>query len=488
VIAPRCESTRSTDDASELAAAVDAAFDALRDFPAATESSDACRSLPPSPGARARRWIRQRLGRSDYAWRLPRLREPVRNRIPRLRRSAFWAWWSARDATAGVDEFLRDRRLCYLAQLPLAPERLPAAISVDGGRVVVSPRTTAPPPPDWLATYLRVNGTPALEHEIRRTERELAAAEAALRSRQQRLAAARRDLEEAARAPALASSDVLGEGGCGRPAVPPPWSAAIAACMAGLVCCEGWLLAVPLLRGAGVALGDLAAEASSRPGVMALPLVLALGASVCLFVFAELAVVRARSVVGVLPARWRAAAHAAGGVGLLAIAVALAWAILVRRASEPSPAAMTSFLIALALPLAASPFLAAARRLHAVRAEAIRVARRWDDAHQHAITRWARQRSVVEAADRDCAAVESARGAWAERLHALQQRDREVETLAAAAAETEALELRRVCREIAMALELDRHAFVRNAGRRSAVSSAPNQDGGECDRSAAPVR
>jgi hypothetical protein len=412
--------------------------------------------------ARARRWIRGRLGRTGEPRPLPPLRAPVRLRVPSLRRSAFGVWWSAGREPSGVEEFLRGRLAHYLVQSRVPPERLPVEIVVEpGGRVRTAPCVGLSRAAEWLAPYVRENGRPALEADLRRAEEEVARGEAVLAELRERGVAAQRDLEDAARASSLVWSDGDVFGNEGRPPVPVPWSFVIGAAVAALVLVEAWQLAVPLLRDAGVAMGDVVAEAWKRPEAIALPLLLSLGASVCLFVFAAAGARRAQAIVEELAPSRRAIAHAGGGALAIGMAGGLAWAIL---AAPPRSRGVASFLLALSLPFAAPSLLAFARRLHAVRAEALRAAFAWDHAHQAALSRWVRKSALVDAIEREHAAVDAARAVWAEQAHAIRGRVAQVERLVADASEADARELRRLCDAVVLALELDRRTFARRAG------------------------
>jgi hypothetical protein len=429
-------------------------------FAAATSHGDGERLL-----ARALRWFRER-GRADDPSPLPPLRAPVRPRIRPLRRSALDAWWSAGREPSGIEEFLHGRLAQYLFQSSVPPERLPVEITVEtGGRVRAAPGVGLRLPADWLDSYVRANGEPALEIELRRAEAEVARAEAALVELRDRSVAARRDLEDAARASSLVWADGDVFGNQGRPPVPAPWNLAIGAFVAVLVLAEAWQLAVPLLRDAGVAAGDVVAEGWTRPGAIALPLLLSLGASVSIFVFAAVAARRAQAIVQELPPGRRVLAHVIAGAASIGLAAALAWAILGAARNR----GVASLLLALSLPFAAPPLLAVARRLHAVRAEALRAAFAWDHAHQAALSRWVRQSALVDTVEREHATIEAARSAWAQRVLAIRGRVAQVERLAAEAAEADARELRRLCDAVVVALELDRRVYARRAPRGSPV-------------------
>lgn len=430
------------------------------------------------PLSRVRGWMRARLRRGDELA-LPALCGPSRPEIPPLRRGALEAWWSARRAHVGIDEFLRERLSRYLAHSRIGPEQLPVSIAFDGGRVVVAPRADLAPA-HWVARYVRANGEPALAADVEHARAEVARAETTLDDARARLAEAQRDLDAAARAPSLAASDGDGADPYGRPPVPPPWGIAIGAAVGLMVLGDAWQLALPLLRGAGVAPSELALAAAQKPEVVALPLLLALGASTCLFVFSAAAIRRARALLDALPARWHAAVHVIAGATSLAIAVGLAWAILVRGGSEgASGGRLTSFLLAIALPLAAPPMLALARRLHGARADATRAAAAWDHVHGAAVAQWSRSNALVTATERECAVLEATRAAFSRRFHELRRRGAEVARLAADEADSERCELRDLARAIVRALELDRRAYVSDGRRRR--DPAMLYDCGSCD-------
>jgi hypothetical protein len=369
-----------------------------------------------------------------------------------------------------LHEFLGDRLVQYLqrAQSGIGPERLPVEIAIDAGRVAVMPRACAPPPAGWFVQYLRAHGEPALSVDLQRARIEIARAETALRETGDRLGPARRDLEDAARAPSLAGWDGDDADLQGRPAIPPPWSIAIVGFVVVLVLTVAWQFTLSLLRGAGITPEDIPVEAWRRPVAVALPIVLALGASASLFLFVAAAIRRAPSILDELPARWHA--HVLAGGTSLAAAVGLAWEILGRAGAAPGRA--TSFVVAITLPLAAPLLLGFARRLEAARAEAIRAAGAWDQAYRSALARFRRASAIVGATERECAAHEAARAAWAQRFYALRKRAAEAARLAAEEAEEEASELRQLSDAIVAALDLDRRAYVGAAPRGRATPSS----------------
>jgi hypothetical protein len=255
--------------------------------------------------------------------------------------------------------------------------------------------------------------------------------------------------------------------------VPPPWSLAIAAFVAAMVLGNAWQLGLPLLAASGISPAEIVAEASRRPEAVALPLLLALGASACLFIFSALAMRRARALMDSLPPRWHPAVHAVAGALSLVMAVGLAWAILVRGAAEAGRGSgLTSFLVAMALPLATPPLVSLARRLHAARAEKARAAAAWDHVHRAAVAQWTRTNALASATERECAALEATRAAWAQRYHLLRARVTEVARLAADAADAEAAELRHLSEAIVRALEADRRAYLADGRHPAAAARA----------------
>lgn len=432
-------------------------------LPAAEASTGPARSADAALGPLG--WLRARLAaRTDG---LPRLRRPVRPCLPALRRSGLAAWWSAGRGELGLDEFLRERLAGYLAQAGIGPERLPFEFRIEAGRVVTALRADAPGPGDWHAQYVRAHGEGALAMEVQRVRTEIARAEVAFRQAKERLEPARVELDAASRAASLALTDGEDPGRRGRPAIPFAWSAGLFAFAALLLLADAAHLAVPLLRGLGVRPEEIAAEASRRPLTVALPLVLALGVSTSLFVFAAAATRCARSLLDALPARWHAAQLLAGGASL-SMTLALVWAILGGGAVSGR---VTSCLIAVALPLATPPLLDLARRLAAARADAVRAARAWDLEHRAAVARWTRASAAFGATEHDCARHEATRAAWAQRFYRLRKRAAEAARLAADAAEAEASELRRMSDAIVGALELDRRAYLDRRPQAPAIAS-----------------
>lgn len=429
-------------------------------LPAAATEAPEAQDRPPLNRLVSR--LGARLRRGDDPSTLPRLRPPSRPEIPRLRRGALQAWWSARRAQVGLDDFLRGRLDRYLARSRITPERLPLSISVQSEHVIVAHRPARPAPGDWHARWLRENGEAALGADIERARVEADRADSALDGVRERLAEARRALEAAARAPSLASEED-GAPAYGRPAVPPPWSLAICGFIGVMVLADAWQFAVPLLRGAGITPAEILGEASRRPGAVALPLLLALGASAAMFVFTAAAVRRARSLMQLLPPRWHVAVHVLAGGVSLAMAAGLAWTIIGPGGSPGVARGVAPFLIAMALPLATPPLLRLARRLHAEYCDARRAAAEWDHVHHAAVARWTRANAVVTSTERERAMLEAARTSWTQRLHRLRTRVAEVSRIAADAADAEASELRELAHAIVTALELDRHAYLRHA-------------------------
>ena len=428
---------------------------------------------PPSSGPVARLGARL-VGAGDG---LPRLRTPPPPHVPQLRRSGLAAWWSARRAAAGLDDFLRHRLTLYLARSGIGRERLPVEIAIDAGRIVMAPRESPPAAGTWFAQYVRAHGEPSFALDLRRARMEMAHAEARLREASDRLRPARADLDAASRAPSLGSPDGDDVDRPGRPSISAPWGLAIGGFVAALVLTDASHLALPLLRGAGVRPEEIALEASRRPLAVALPLALALGASASLFVFVAAAMRRARSVLDALPARWHAVAHGLAGGASLGVAFGLAWAVFGAGRSAAGPVA--SCVLAVTLPVATPALLDLARRLDATRAQAIRAARAWDQEHRAALARWNQARALVSFVEQECAAHEAARAAWAQRFHALRKRAAAAARLAVDALEAEASELCRLSDALVAALELDRQAYLSARPRLRPVETI---EGGACAR------
>jgi hypothetical protein len=372
-----------------------------------------------------------------------------------------------------VEDFLHQRLERYLAGLGVTPEQLPIAIAVEAKGVVTTPRAEGSPPRGWVTSYLRAYGAPALEGDIQLAQTELARASAELHERRRGLAAEEAKLEEAARAPSLGKLDGSEVEPLGAPPVPPPWSAAIGLFALASLLALSWQLALPLLSAAGVATGDLAGGLSRSPATVVLVLVFALGASTSLFTFADAALRRLNALADEAPPRWRRWWSAASALASLALAATLAWFIAGPSAPTANHVGLAPFLIAIALPLATSKLLVVARRLHAVRAEALQAARVWADAHKLVVARWTRQSMVVAAEERQCARLEAERAAALRRLHALRQRVQLAERFAVEAREAEADSMKRLCRTLATALERDHVLFLRAAAARHVTVVPP---------------
>jgi hypothetical protein len=430
------------------------------------------------PLARGLRWLREQLQAAQDTRSLPPPRKPPRRHFPAPRRGWFAGWWSARIAAGSgvaIEEFLRHRLARYLAALTVPPDRLPVAIGVeDGGLVVAAPRPGAERArPAWLDGYLRTYGSASVQSDVHLAQAELAHLSTALHEQHARLEQAKRDVDQAAREPSIAELDGGSAEGLGRPAVPAPWGAGLHAFGFALLLAEAWQLAMPVLSAAGVRTGDLRGELVRAPAAVVLGAVFALGAAVSLFYFADLALRHGLALVAALPAPRRARWTALGAAAALGFAGAVSWSIAgLRPGAAPAVdaryARFTLFLLALALPLTTSCLLQVARRLQAARAEARRAAVAWDQAHFRALAEWNRKASALTAELRERARLEVERAAATRRLRALRQRAQLAERHAAEAAEAEALELDRLCHAITSALELDRYEFLRHGAGRAA--------------------
>jgi hypothetical protein len=455
-----------------------------------SSAADAPRDLPL---ARAARWIRDQLQAAQDARALPPVRKPPVEHLAPPRRGWLAGWWSARIAAGSgvrVEEFLRHRLARYLAALPVPPERLPVAISIeDGGDVVVAPQAGADRArPPWLDGYLRTYGGPSVQPEVLQIQAELARLYTKIQEQRAKVEVAQREADVAAAEPAIAELDGAGGEPLGRPPVPLPWTAAIQLFGFVLLLAQAWQLALPVLGASGIDTTALTAELVRDPAGVVLGGAFAVGAAVSLFLFADLAVRQAAELFAMLGGRARALWAAVAGLGALGFAAAVSWSIAGLRPGAPSAvdvqyARFTLFLLALALPITTSCLLRLGRRLQARRAEALAAALAWDRAHHRAVSGWSRRAFALAHEERELARFEEDRASALRRLRVLRQRTQLVERRAAEAAEREAQELDRLWHAVSSALELDRYEFLRQAGARGAVLARPQAARREGERS-----
>lgn len=420
-------------------------------------------------------WLRERLAELRAARAAPALRIPRRARIRPLRPSWVSSFWAARLAVrAGIpaEDFLQHRLSQLVAGLPVPPSRLPVAITVEerGAILTVTSQSPARRAP-WLDSFLRAEGSAALGPEIQLAQADVARLAARIEAQRRRVDDDGRELEEATRGKELADpGDEAQAQQMGRPPVPPPLGVGLQLFGLALLLAETWQLAVPCLEAAGIQTLELAAELHRNPVGLVLGGLFALGASASLFLFAHLALGRGRAAFGEQPGR-RRLWGAVAAIGALALATSLAWSIAGMRpwASRPVDleyARVTLFLIALAIPLTTAWLMQLAKQMNAERAEALRLARAWDQEHFRSFAELSRRAAALAEEERRLARLEADRLAAVRRLRALQQRGMTAERLAADAADQEEQELARLGQAMAASIELDRYEYVRQAAAR----------------------
>lgn len=453
-------------------------------------SGDTSRELPL---ARAAKWAREHLQAAQDARALPPVRKPPVRHLPAPRRGWVAGWWSARIAAGSsirIEEFLRHRLSRYLAALPVPPEQLPVAVTVeDGGLLVTTPREgTDRARPAWLDGYLKSYGGASVQSEVLLVQAELARFATKIAEQRARVEGSQREADAAATDPAITELDGGSGEPLGRPHVPFPWTAAIQLFGFALLLAEAWQLAMPVMEAAGVQTSALRDEVGRAPAAVVLGAVFALGAAVSLFYFADLAVRQAVRLFESLSGAARAWCNALTSVAALGFAAAVSWSIAGLR---PGAAALvdmeyarfTLFLLALALPITTSCLLQLGRKLQARRAEALAAALAWDQRHSRALSSWSRRASALAVEERELAHLEEDRASALRRLRALRQRAQVAERQAAEAAEAEAQEIDRLCHAVTSALELDRYEFLRQLGSRVAVQPRPQGPRREAERS-----
>ena len=405
-------------------------------------------------------------------------------RFELVRRSWLAAFWHARisvRAGASLDDYLRSRLASYLARLGVPQERLPFSVQIEDGQLAVRaapPSRTAADVDDndgeqWLAPLVAAEG-PAVRQEVLELELRLATIDGEIE-------AARHRREELARRLAAdvsagivaapitvdATAEQMGRAGVRSAAL----QGALATAAGAAVVAEAWQIAAPLLRGAGVDVARLGAELRRIPAEAIFVAVFALGVAIGLFALAHTAVdlaARAFALEGdERRRRWLAAGSA--GALLFATVVAAATATLRAGAAVPSMPAGTLVLLLVAVPLATSLVVRAARREAARRDVELADALAWDRERARALAERARRLEEVAFAEGDERELEHLRDGARRRLREVNLRALLASRLASDAALRERLALQRVAQSLVGALELDRFEFVRQASAHGAT-------------------
>ncbi len=404
---------------------------------------------------------------------LPALRIPPRQKLRPSRPGGVSAWWAARLAVrAGIpiQDFLQHRLARRLAGLSVPASRLPAALSIEAGRVVARP--TAPASArraPRLESFLRAEGPAALAAEIQLTQADAARLAARIEAQRQRVDATRHEVEDSDRGAIADPADEAQAIQMGRPAVPPALGLGLHVFALALLLAETWQIAIPCLGAAGIATGDLLAEAQRNPVSLALGSVFALGAAASLVLCADLGLRRAREIFDA--SRTRRAGTALAALAAAALGLGLAGSVAAMRPGLRDPvdlrwARSALFLALLAIPFTTAWLLRLARALDAARAQALTAARAWDSLHYRALADLARRSAALSEEEHSCARLEAERAASIRRLRAFQRRGAMAERLAADAADEEESDLSRIAQAITAALEIDRYEYVRQAATR----------------------
>jgi hypothetical protein len=255
--------------------------------------------------------------------------------------------------------------------------------------------------------------------------------------------------------------------------VPPPFGAALYALAVALLAVETWQLATPCLALLGLRGADAGGGLGRDPVALATAALLALATSVSVLLL-ELFAVRCGETVlaaqsDALRRRWTGAM--AAGAALLA--AGLAWSVTAQRGPASAHAQATSFLVALAVPLAALWLASVAHRLAAERAAARARAQAWNLDHHRSLSEVSRRAADGAELHRQLLQLEAQRATALQRARDLERRVALVDRIAADAIEGEEQDLAQAAQGIVAALEQDRFEYVRQAGGRPALRPAP---------------
>jgi len=429
-----------------------------------------------------------------------------RSSLQPLHRSWRSAWWEARGAVrAGVplDDFLRYRLAASLASLPVAETELPVELGIQDGKLVQSRRRSArlPVPEDagrgdpkntWLRSLVELDGPVAVQ-DVQAAQADVGrfAAEAEVQAeRVEQLARALDDDLGAGKVTGPASVEATPEQ-MGRP--PVPHSRTVVGitllCLALLVA-ETWQLTIPYLQAIGIDTRDLVREAAEHSLSVIFGGVFALGASLSLFVFAQVTLERglelfAGEAESIRRKTW--IGGACTGAALLAAITGWALAGMRHAVQQAAPdlgpawtsggARTTFFLLVLVVPLSTAYLLRLARQLSRERESALDAALIWDRARYESLAERDRRLELLTWAQEEQERLEETRDAAQRTLRLLNRRGIEAGSLLAEAAALEERELAKVAQSVAAAVELDRYQFLRQAAQREAVDlvSSPHR-------------
>ncbi|BDG05382.1 hypothetical protein [Anaeromyxobacter oryzae] len=411
----------------------------------------------------------------------PPLRRPRAVRLEPIRRTWLAAFWHGRvSVAAGVplDDYLRSRLARYLSTLPIPRARLPLAIDVQDGELIVHPlepdrraaAALASDPDAWLAPLVAVEG-PTVRQEVQELEVKLSVLEGEAE-------AARRRGEELSRrlAADVAAGLVTAPSGVeataeqlGRPPIRSAWpQLSLHAFIAAAFAAETWQVALPILHTAEVDPARLGAEASRRPIETIFAALFALGVSAALFALAHVGLEAGLQATRAGGDRLRRRSLAVSAVAAAAMAALVATAL----GGIQAPARMahhTYVLLLLAVPLATALVLRRARAEGAGRAAEEAAALEWDRERARTLAERARRLEELDWADEEERDLERQRDSFRRRLREISARAMTAARLAEETERRERAALSRLAQSLVGALELDRYEFVRLASARGAT-------------------
>lgn len=411
---------------------------------------------------------------------------------PLLTRSWLKGWWNARGAaTSGLTlaDFLQYRAALYLRELAARGLRLPIEITLQGRELQLREVTPPAPPaapeapqgPAWEAALAREHGPKALEALTdSRTKQE---------GLPQRIQEAEAEVAEARRALAGAvaagRAAAVGEGEAAahlRPHVPSAtWPRA--ALMGALVftLAEAWQLAIPFMNFAGVDVTDLAGEFRRAPLTVALIALIALPCTAALVWLAHGALRRFESGLAedATPLRRRRDLILAGASGAISFSLAVLFGQMRHGTSEAGAAlnaasagatAATSSSLVFVLVTAIVPYFTArlwdwSRGQLAEREQAQRAVRVFDAELAAKRAARARLEDQVRLAQQAIASLRKERDGAVVSVRTLGWMGEEAQRTTAKTEWAQGEALARAREELRAALEADRFAFLKAAGR-----------------------